>query len=210
MTLGTRMPIAAKRDVDSAGKIWPPRASAMVGIGLGLRAGRCTVYGVLDPADAKEQFPGVHRFLTHKWYFDELYSACSSGPAWSIAHWCRNFDTDRDRRLRPTSWPRVNADCCRAGAAASIAASSTAWSTCSPTCRTRSAPGCATCRPAICGATCCSWPWRRWRLWMLLYAWAAAGRRTLMIAVAACVQARRLRALTGTAGINRLIEIELP
>jgi NADH-quinone oxidoreductase subunit L len=47
----------------------------------------------LDPADAKEQFPGVHAFLMHKWYFDELYSALIVRPGLTIAHWCRNFDT---------------------------------------------------------------------------------------------------------------------
>ena len=29
---------------------------------------------------AAEQFPGVHRFLLHKWYFDELYSAVVVRP----------------------------------------------------------------------------------------------------------------------------------
>src|SRR5262249_17160558 len=35
---------------------------------------------VLDPTEAKAQFPGVHRFLWHKWYFDELYSAMLVRP----------------------------------------------------------------------------------------------------------------------------------
>ena len=48
---------------------------------------------ILDPDDAKAQFPGVHRFLTHKWYFDESYSAVLVRPSLVIAHWCRNFDT---------------------------------------------------------------------------------------------------------------------
>jgi NADH-quinone oxidoreductase subunit L len=47
----------------------------------------------LDPAEAREQFPGVHRFLWHKWYFDELYSAIVVRPALVIAGWCRRFDT---------------------------------------------------------------------------------------------------------------------
>jgi NADH-quinone oxidoreductase subunit L len=49
--------------------------------------------GVLDPAEAKEQFPAVHRFLWHKWYFDELYSAVLVRPALVVANWCRAFDT---------------------------------------------------------------------------------------------------------------------
>ncbi len=46
----------------------------------------------LDPADAAEQFPGVHAFLIHKWYFDEVYSALIVRPGLAIAHWCRAFD----------------------------------------------------------------------------------------------------------------------
>ena len=49
-------------------------------------------YRVLDPAEAKEQFPRVHAFLMHKWYFDELYSALLVRPALVVAHWCRWFD----------------------------------------------------------------------------------------------------------------------
>jgi NADH-quinone oxidoreductase subunit L len=50
-------------------------------------------FGVLDPAEAREQFPGVHRFLWNKWYFDELYSAVLVRPALVVANWCRAFDT---------------------------------------------------------------------------------------------------------------------
>ena len=46
----------------------------------------------LDPADAVAQFPGVHRFLEKKWYFDELYSAILVRPALAVAGWCKNFD----------------------------------------------------------------------------------------------------------------------
>ena len=49
-------------------------------------------YRVLDPAESKEQFPGVHGFLTHKWYFDELYSALIVRPALVVAYWFRWFD----------------------------------------------------------------------------------------------------------------------
>ena len=67
-------------------------ALAVVGIGLAF-ASILYFYGVLDPNEAKEQFPGVHRFLISKWYFDEIYSALFVRPSLTIAHWCRNFDT---------------------------------------------------------------------------------------------------------------------
>jgi NADH-quinone oxidoreductase subunit L len=47
---------------------------------------------VLDPAEAKEQFPAVHAFLSHKWYFDELYSAALVRPALVVANWFKAFD----------------------------------------------------------------------------------------------------------------------
>jgi len=50
-------------------------------------------YNVLDPNEAVEQFPGVHKFLLHKWYFDELYSALLVRPGLIFAHWCSGFDT---------------------------------------------------------------------------------------------------------------------
>jgi len=67
---------------------------AYVAAGLGvLFAALFYYWRVLNPADAKLQFAGVHRFLWHKWYFDELYSAVLVRPALHAAHWCRNFDT---------------------------------------------------------------------------------------------------------------------
>jgi NADH-quinone oxidoreductase subunit L len=56
-------------------------------------AGLVYYSGVLDPAEAKQQFPGLHRFLSNKWYFDELYSAILVRPALAVAHFCRAFDT---------------------------------------------------------------------------------------------------------------------
>jgi NADH-quinone oxidoreductase subunit L len=50
-------------------------------------------FRVMDPAGAKAQFPAVHRFLWHKWYFDEAYSLLVVRPALVIAGWCRIFDT---------------------------------------------------------------------------------------------------------------------
>jgi NADH-quinone oxidoreductase subunit L len=47
---------------------------------------------VLDPQEAKEQFAGLHGFLMHKWYFDELYSVLLVRPAMVVARWFRAFD----------------------------------------------------------------------------------------------------------------------
>jgi NADH-quinone oxidoreductase subunit L len=47
---------------------------------------------VLDPAETKAQFPRVHAFLTHKWYFDELYSVMLVRPVLVVGRWCRAFD----------------------------------------------------------------------------------------------------------------------
>jgi NADH-quinone oxidoreductase subunit L len=67
-------------------------ALLMVVIGFAF-AGTLYYKKLLDPAEAKEQFPGVHRFLSHKWYFDEFYSAYLVRPAIVIAGWARAFDT---------------------------------------------------------------------------------------------------------------------
>jgi NADH-quinone oxidoreductase subunit L len=48
---------------------------------------------LLDPVAAIEQFPGIYRFLAHKWYFDEAYSVLLVRPALAVAGWCKFFDT---------------------------------------------------------------------------------------------------------------------
>jgi NADH-quinone oxidoreductase subunit L len=66
-------------------------ALLMVALGL-VFAALLYYYKVLDPAEAQEQFPRVHAFLTHKWYFDELYSVMLVRPALVVAQWCKWFD----------------------------------------------------------------------------------------------------------------------
>jgi NADH-quinone oxidoreductase subunit L len=66
-------------------------ALAVVALGL-VFAALIYYFRVLDPADAKEQFPALHRFLIHKWYFDELYSALLVRPALVVAGWLAWFD----------------------------------------------------------------------------------------------------------------------
>jgi NADH-quinone oxidoreductase subunit L len=67
-------------------------ALLMVVLGVAF-AGALYYKNLLDPAEAKEQFPGVHSFLSHKWYFDEFYSAAFVRPALILAGWARAFDT---------------------------------------------------------------------------------------------------------------------
>jgi NADH-quinone oxidoreductase subunit L len=49
-------------------------------------------YRVLDPAEGKEQFPGLHAFLMDKWRFDWLYSVMVVRPALVVGHWLAWFD----------------------------------------------------------------------------------------------------------------------
>ena len=64
------------------------------GVVLGLTFAFLIYYRkAMNPADAVEQFPGVYRFLQHKWYADELYSAMLVRPGLVVAGWARWFDT---------------------------------------------------------------------------------------------------------------------
>jgi proton-translocating NADH-quinone oxidoreductase chain L len=51
-------------------------------------------FGFLDPAQTKEQFLGVFRFLWHKWYFDEAYEVMLIRPSHVMAGWARWFDAN--------------------------------------------------------------------------------------------------------------------
>ncbi len=46
----------------------------------------------LDPEEARRQAVGVHRFLYHKWYFDELYSATLVRPTLVVGAALKWFD----------------------------------------------------------------------------------------------------------------------
>jgi NADH-quinone oxidoreductase subunit L len=67
-------------------------ATGLVGVAI-LFAFTVYYWRKLDPDEAAEQFPAVHRFLSHKWYFDELYSVLLVRPALVVANWCRAFDS---------------------------------------------------------------------------------------------------------------------
>jgi NADH-quinone oxidoreductase subunit L len=67
----------------------------VLGVAVGAFGLACCIYyfNLLDPAEAKEQFPGVYNFLVNKWYFDAAYSALLVRPALAVAGWCRWFDS---------------------------------------------------------------------------------------------------------------------
>ncbi|MEI7683640.1 MAG: proton-conducting transporter membrane subunit [Planctomycetota bacterium] len=50
------------------------------------------LYGVLDPGESQDHFSNLHKFLWHKWYFDEFYSAAIVRPGLVISRWCAAFD----------------------------------------------------------------------------------------------------------------------
>jgi NADH-quinone oxidoreductase subunit L len=97
--LAASQPAAVKadfgREQESAEDFHQTAEMLAFGIGLlGLLFAVLLYYSrVLDPEEARLQFAGVHRFLRHKWYFDELYSALLVRPALVVAGWCRWFDT---------------------------------------------------------------------------------------------------------------------
>jgi NADH-quinone oxidoreductase subunit L len=66
-------------------------ALGMVAIGI-VFASLLYYNRVLDPAEARAQFPGVYALLWNKWYFDHLYSVLVVRPALVVAHWLKWFD----------------------------------------------------------------------------------------------------------------------
>jgi NADH-quinone oxidoreductase subunit L len=78
----------APREVhDRAGMI----ALAVVLGGIGMSS-LFYFFRVLDPSELVRQFPRLHDFLLHKWYFDELYDAVLVRPVLAAARFCRGFD----------------------------------------------------------------------------------------------------------------------
>jgi NADH-quinone oxidoreductase subunit L len=66
-------------------------ALCLVAIGI-VFAGLIYWKRVLDPAEAKEQFPRLHAFLMDKWRFDWLYSVIVVRPALVVGQWFKAFD----------------------------------------------------------------------------------------------------------------------
>lgn len=48
--------------------------------------------GLINPADIKRQFSGVHNFLVEKWQFDRLYDVMFQQPVHIVAGWCTWVD----------------------------------------------------------------------------------------------------------------------
>src|SRR5262249_789317 len=66
-------------------------ALVLVAIGI-VFAGLIYWKRVLDPAEAKAEFPRLHAFLMDKWRFDWLYSVIVVRPALVVGHWFKAFD----------------------------------------------------------------------------------------------------------------------
>ena len=54
------------------------------------------LYGarILNPADIKRNFSGIHTFLVEKWRFDDLYDVMFVRPVHVVARWCTGFDRE--------------------------------------------------------------------------------------------------------------------
>lgn len=62
-------------------------------------------WGWVDPAEVKRQFSGLHRFLTNKWWFDELYEIIFIQPAHFVAGLASKIDlTCIDWFLHKLAW----------------------------------------------------------------------------------------------------------
>jgi NADH-quinone oxidoreductase subunit L len=64
---------------------WVPLAPTIVGLGGIALAYVMYVFAPSLPGALARAFPGVHRFLLNKWYFDELYDAIFVRPAQALA-----------------------------------------------------------------------------------------------------------------------------
>lgn len=68
-------------------------AQALILAGLGTLLAY-VLYGkkLLNPADVKRQFSGVHTFLVEKWRFDDMYDVMFVRPAHVVARFCTAID----------------------------------------------------------------------------------------------------------------------
>jgi NADH-quinone oxidoreductase subunit L len=75
---------------------WAPFAVMLIGLGL---AYRNYIARPGAPAAFVAMFPGIHKFLMHKWYFDELYDLVFVRPAMKLGRffWKRGDEQTIDR-----------------------------------------------------------------------------------------------------------------
>lgn len=64
-------------------------ATGIVGVSI---AAAFYWFRVVDAEETRRQFKGVHRFLVHKWWFDELYDFLFVRPALVFGRWISGFD----------------------------------------------------------------------------------------------------------------------
>jgi NADH-quinone oxidoreductase subunit L len=90
---------AFAKDVDLNERLIGDRNHELVGglalglVALGVLFASLLYYSrVLDPEEARAQFPRLHAFLSDKWRFDDLYSVALVRPTLVVAHWLRAFD----------------------------------------------------------------------------------------------------------------------
>jgi len=60
--------------------------------GIGGAHGYYSRWRLYDPAHAVRRFSGIHSFLVHKWYFDELYGFLFVRPTLALARLASEFD----------------------------------------------------------------------------------------------------------------------
>jgi NADH-quinone oxidoreductase subunit L len=96
---GESWPAVAAKTAHVSERFWAHHLHSLAGmLALGLVAVGIVFasvvyfYKVLDPAEAKEQFPRLHAFLVNKWYFDHLYSVALVRPAMIVARAFRAVD----------------------------------------------------------------------------------------------------------------------
>jgi NADH-quinone oxidoreductase subunit L len=68
---------------------WLAFATAAAGL---LLATVVYLWQLLNPAEIKQSFGPVYRFLRHKWWFDELYQGLFVAPTMAISRWAASFD----------------------------------------------------------------------------------------------------------------------
>ena len=115
---------AEEREAKQGPATWWAFAAALAGFSLAT-----AVYGLrtIDAEDIRRQFALLHRFLVHKWWFDELYDWLWVRPVLWLSQFAADLDVHGIDRLADGSAGRSPAS--PKWTIGSTASSSTAWST---------------------------------------------------------------------------------